>query len=61
MNQEIQDIKARIAKVKPILTTLEWDINRDQLNPGKMKYYEELKKEQETLLEKLKEIQNDKN
>lgn len=61
MNTEIQEIKLRIAEVKPILTTLEWDISKDQLNPGKKGYYDLLKKEHEELLVKLKQLQNDTN
>lgn len=61
MNQEMEGIKIRIAEVKPILTTLEWDINRDQINPGKLSYYKGLKAEYDGLIGKLRELQNEDN
>lgn len=54
-------MQTRIAEIKPILKTLEWDLSKDQLNPGKMKYYQELKTEHSELLEKLNQVQNEDN
>jgi deoxyadenosine/deoxycytidine kinase len=61
MNPETELIKSKIAEVKPRLATLQWDFERNQLNQGKIKYFEELKKEYEGLVGKLKSMQNEDN
>ena len=56
-NQNInkEDVKNRIQELKPILSTLEWDLKRNQLNEGKKSYYTNLKNEYENLLKQLDE------
>jgi len=61
MNPELDTIKAKIAEVKPRLATLDWDFSKNQLNAGKVKYYEGLKKEYQELLMKLNSLQNEDN
>ncbi len=58
MDTELEQVKIRISEVKPLLGTLEWDLTRNQLNPGKKKFYDNLKKEYEELLVKLNSLSN---
>lgn len=61
MDNGLEQVKLRISEVKPLLSTLEWDLTRNQLNPGKKKFYDNLKKEYEELLVKLGSFNNSQN
>ena len=58
MSQEILEIKEKMAEMKPLLATLEWDLSRNQLNPGKKRYYDSLKAEYDELVKKLQNENN---
>lgn len=51
---EEKEAEEKISYIRKRLLTLEWDKDNNQLNTGMLKQYEELKKEFNTLNEKLK-------
>jgi len=58
--QTPEEMKDRMLQLKPILATFQWDISRNQLNPGKKRYYDNLKSEYDKLLQVLDNENNNK-
>ena len=52
---EDKEIKEKINDMKKKVMILEWDKGKNQLNPGKQVYLDNLKKEVEKLEEELKQ------
>jgi hypothetical protein len=60
MSQErIAEVQERIRELNRRLLTLEWDLNRNQINPYKKMEYERLKAEQLDLEQELEQLANE--
>jgi len=57
---EIRELEKRYYELSSKVSTLEWDIQRNQLNQGKKAYYEKLKKEMQDIKEKLETLRKEK-
>ena len=54
-SEDKASLKEKLGEIERQLMTLQWDKDRDQLNPGVEAKYSRLKTEKEELLRKLKE------
>lgn len=51
-----EEVQEHLHLLRSQITCLEWDKQRDQLNPGKKVYLEKIKQEYEELKKKFEEI-----
>lgn len=42
---QLEDIESRLAKMKQKLAVMEWDVQRNQINPAKRVKYDKLREE----------------
>ena len=54
----IEQLKEELFQLENKMRTLEWDYNREQINPYKKQVFENLLKEKEQLVNKIQSLEN---